>query len=175
MAFCKNCGTEIGNDVKFCPGCGATTDGVQENVYQQQEQAPVMDAAVNTAPYMASDAQQNKVMAVLAYFGILVLVPIFAAKNSPFARFHANQGLVLLIVEVAWGIIYGVINAILTSLLWSLSWELYGFLTAVISILGFISAAVYIALLVLAIMGIVGAVKEQTKPLPVIGKFTLLK
>lgn len=28
----------------------------------------------------AADVQQNKVMAVLSYIGILVLVPIFAAK-----------------------------------------------------------------------------------------------
>ena len=36
------------------------------------------------------DVQNNKVFAILAYIGILVLVPIFAAKESKFARFHAN-------------------------------------------------------------------------------------
>ena len=45
-----------------------------------------------TASYAAADVQNNKVMAVLSYIGILVLIPILAAKESPFARFHANQG-----------------------------------------------------------------------------------
>ena len=42
------------------------------------------------------DVQANKVMAILAYFGLLVFVPLFAAKESRFARFHTNQGLILL-------------------------------------------------------------------------------
>ena len=32
-----------------------------------------------------SDAEENKVFAILAYIGILVLVPILAAPNSKFA------------------------------------------------------------------------------------------
>ena len=39
----------------------------------------------------AEDAEKNKVMGILAYLGILVLVPILAAKDSPFAKYHANQ------------------------------------------------------------------------------------
>jgi hypothetical protein len=38
------------------------------------------------------DAQDNKIMAILAYLGLLFLVPFLAAKESPFARFHTNQG-----------------------------------------------------------------------------------
>ena len=33
------------------------------------------------------DVQANKVMAILAYFGLLVFVPLFAAKESRFARY----------------------------------------------------------------------------------------
>ena len=32
--------------------------------------------------------------------GILCLVPILAAKDSPFAKYHANQGLVLFLLEI---------------------------------------------------------------------------
>ena len=53
-----------------------------------------------TAQFDPQDIASNKVMGVLAYIGILVLIPIFAAKNSPFARFHANQGLILFIAEL---------------------------------------------------------------------------
>ena len=37
------------------------------------------------------DVQTNKVFAILAYIGILVLIPIFAAPKSKFARFQAQS------------------------------------------------------------------------------------
>src|SRR5689334_12413568 len=48
----------------------------------------------------AADIEQNKVYAVLAYIGLLFLVPLFAAPNSKFARYHTNQGIVLFIAAV---------------------------------------------------------------------------
>lgn len=65
-----------------------------------------------TASYAAADVQNNKVMAVLSYIGILVLIPILAAKESPFARFHANQGLILFLCEI----IFAVANMILSAI-----------------------------------------------------------
>ena len=85
-------------------------------------------------------------MAVLAYLGILVLIPLLVepAKNSPFVRFHANQGLILLIV--------GLLSAI--------------------PVLG---CVVGVFCLVLTIMGIINAVNGRMKELPLIGRFRLLK
>src|SRR5580692_8759272 len=42
-----------------------------------------------------ADVAQNKMVATLAYVGPLVIVPLLAAPNSKFARFHANQALAL--------------------------------------------------------------------------------
>ena len=40
-------------------------------------------------------------MGVLSYLGILVFVPLIAGnKQSPYVRFHTNQGLVLFIASV---------------------------------------------------------------------------
>lgn len=111
------------------------------------------------------DVQNNKVFAILAYIGILVLVPIFAAKESKFARFHANQGLGLFICEAAWGIISYIISYLLAV---SFSWAMLG-LWSVISWL------VCIGFLVFAIIGIVYAAQGNTKPLPIFGKFKILK
>ncbi len=111
------------------------------------------------------DVQNNKVFAILAYFGILVLVPIFAAKESKFARFHANQGLVLCIVEVVWYLISYFISL---ALIHSLS---FGFLTLWTGI----SWLVNIGILVFAIIGIVNAAQGSTKPMPLFGKFKILK
>ena len=73
MAFCGKCGQKIEEGIKFCPACGAP---VEVNATQSaQSQQPA-------GGYNQADIEQNKVMAVLAYFGILVLIPIFAAKES---------------------------------------------------------------------------------------------
>ena len=50
------------------------------------------------------DVESNKAMAVLSYLGILVLVPLLGAKNSPFARFHTNQGLILCIATILYSV-----------------------------------------------------------------------
>lgn len=55
--------------------------------------------------FNSEDVQNNKVMGILAYFGILFLIPLLAAKDSQYARFHTNQGIVLFIFSVALNII----------------------------------------------------------------------
>jgi len=102
------------------------------------------------------DAQDNKIMGILAYFGILVLVPILAAKESPFARFHANQGVILCIL---WIILF-----IVREVLWRISWTL-----------GSLCGLLYFAIFVFAIIGIINAAKGEVKELPLIGSFKILK
>lgn len=125
--------------------------------------AGINNTADTTGEYDAQDIQNNKAMAILAYFGPLVLIPLLAAKGSKFARYHSNQGLVLCIVAIAYGIIYG----ILSSTILFISWRLY-FLISIIGLVG-------IVFLVLAILGIVNAANGKVKELPVIGKIKLLK
>ena len=130
-------------------------------------QAPMYNAAQNPA---AADAQNNKAMGIFSYLGILVLIPIFAAKESPFARYHANQGLVLAIIEAAYFIIYIILTGILTALMFT---SVGGFaaMGIVTTLLGLLS----IAFVVFAILGIVNAAKGECKPLPLIGKIKILK
>ena len=97
------------------------------------------------------DVKENKLMAALAYIGILVLIPIFAAKDSKFARFHANQGLVLFIISFIAGAL------------------------ATAKVLGWLFGIVDFVCLILAIVGIVYAVQGKAKELPVIGNIKLLK
>ena len=111
----------------------------------------------------ANDVAQNKVMGILAYIGILFLVPLFAAKNSPYSRFHANQGLVLCLAEVAYGIVYGILSVIL---MWI---PIIGWIT--IALLGLVS----IVFFVFMILGIINACSGEVKPLPIIGGITILK
>lgn len=112
-----------------------------------------------TAEYDPNDIEQNKVMALLAYLSILVLIPIFAAPKSKFARFHVNQGIVLAIAEVIASILAGILTSI----------PFIGWLFGIV--FGLIDLAAFI----LAVLGILNAVNGKAKELPFIGKFRLLK
>ena len=173
MAYCGKCGTKVEDGVKFCPGCGApmeaSTQQAQPNTQTNSQTdysakiSALNETADTTADFDKADIEQNKVMGVLAYLSWLVLIPIFAAKGSKFARFHANQGLVLAITEIAWWIVQG----ILSSVLYSISWRL-GFISTILGL-------VNIVFLVLLVIGIMNAANGRAKELPVIGKFKILK
>ena len=159
MAFCGKCGAQLNDGAKFCPSCGAPTgsEQAQQQTYQQPQQQAYTP--------VQSDAQQNKVMGILAYLSWLVIVPLLAAKESPFARYHTNQGLVLAIVEIAWWILSAILTAIATA-----AYSL-GFL----AVIGVISWILGIVFLVFSILGIVNAAKGEMKPLPIIGGIKILK
>ncbi|MBR6640160.1 MAG: zinc-ribbon domain-containing protein [Muribaculaceae bacterium] len=151
MKYCSNCGNKIEDGVKFCPSCGNSAT------------AGDTPTKSTTGGYDKNDIEQNKAMGVLAYLGILVLIPILAAKESKFARFHANQGLILCIAAI----LYGVAYSVLTSIILAISWRLY----FLVSILGFVG----IVFAVLCVIGIINVVNGQAKELPVIGKYRILR
>ena len=100
----------------------------------------------------ASDVEKNKVFGILAYIGILFLIQLLAAPESKFAKFHANQGCILFILAVAVNVVW-----IVPVLGW---------------IIGFFG---WIAVLVLAVMGIINAAGGTMKKLPLIGDFEIIK
>ena len=159
MAFCGKCGTKFEDGAKFCPACGAPAAAAP----QQPEEPAYTPPVVPGAPEQADikDAQGNKVMAVLAY--IIFLIPLFAAKDSPFARYHTNQGLVLAIAAVAYGIVYSILSTVVLAI----SLRLY----LVVSILGWVG----VVFAVLSVIGIINAVNGRMKPLPIIGGIKILK
>ncbi len=92
--------------------------------------------------------KSENLIAILSYIGILFLIPLLVSKDNTFAKFHAKQGLVLFIAEIA------------TSLI---AW---------IPIIGwFIGVIAWIIWLILSIIGIINVVNGKQVPLPVIGKF----
>jgi len=116
-------------------------------------------------------------MAILAY--ILFFVPLIAGahKTSPFVKYHTNQGTILFIATAIFGVLYSIVTAILAAVFISSAMTLsglgtglgvYGVLTTILSLLWFIPA-------ILCILGIVNAATGKTKPLPIIGKFTIIK
>ncbi len=98
-----------------------------------------------------ADIDSNKTMAGLAY--LIFFLPLIVCPQSKYAKFHANQSLILLIFAIMGNIILGIIP-----------------------IIGWILLPVFALLVfILAIMGLVNGFSGKAKRLPLIGKFDILK
>ncbi len=51
-------------------------------------------------PQGDKDVEENKVLAAISYLWIISLVILLIKKESPFAKFHAKQGLILWIASI---------------------------------------------------------------------------
>lgn len=101
--------------------------------------------------YSSEDIEKNKVIAALAY--LIFFLPLLAAQDSSYARFHANQGLLLFILGFGG-------NSILT----------------IIPILGWIFIPFFsLFVIILAVIGVLNAINGKTKDLPLIGQYRILK
>ena len=165
--FCEKCGKELPEGAKFCEGCGAPVGGAPAKETPKNSFEETVKNLGNTADvtgdFDAADIAKNKVLALFAYIGILFLIPLLAAPNSKFARFHTNQGLVLFITGVIWGVISGIVNLIV------------GGVPVLGSLFSILSALVSLALFILAILGIINARTGKAKELPLVGTFKILK
>ena len=149
---CVSCGKSIDDAATFCDGCGAAQPAAAPGAAPGA--TPFTSAAADADEvFDPADIEKNKVMAGLAY--ILFFLPLVACPESRFGRFHANQGLILLLVSIVGGIVLGIIP-----------------------IIGWIIMPIfYIAVMVLAIMGLVAGLNGQAKKLPLISKlkFKIIK
>jgi uncharacterized membrane protein len=114
----------------------------------------------------AADVEQNKVFAVLSYLPpLLFLVPLLAVRQSKFAMYHCNQGLVLTLAAFVVSIANMILDRILIFI------PFLGLL-----LMSILSLGIFIGIIALVIMGIINAANGVCKPLPVIGnRFTLVK
>ena len=192
MSFCTRCGTRLTDEQDLCPTCGApnrTADSAPAYDDTQPAYTAPEDTAPNhtapgsrpqfsskitdrTAEFDKNDIYKNNVFAVLAYLSWLVLIPILCAKDSAYAKFHANQGLVLTIASTALGVITGIIRGVLGLLVNATG---SGFIAFVVGLIELVLALPSLALGILAIMGIVFAAQGKAKELPFVGKFRILK
>lgn len=65
-----------------------------------------------TENFMQEDILRSKGLSVLSYLGFLFVIPLFMRKRFCFARFHANQGLVLFVAEACIEIVKRIVNTI---------------------------------------------------------------
>jgi len=84
-----------------------------------------------TADYSKEEIENGKLMALLSYIGILALIPYFAEKENKYVRFHAIQGLNLLIINLVVSAASSVVAIVATVLFiipiiwWNLGFLIY--------------------------------------------------
>lgn len=107
------------------------------------------------------DINANKVYGILSYIGFLFVIPLLAAKDSRFAKFHANQGLVVFLAQMIINVASGTVCALLSAIHLGTMAALVAPLVSLVS-------------LALSVIGIINAAQGKAKELPIIGKFHIL-
>ena len=134
----------------------------------------------STSNFEKKDIESGKAMGVLSY--IIPLIPFFAEKKNKFVVYHAKQGMNLLIVSIAYTILY----AILTSVVKVEGNCGYGYLGDFAQSLGITCEVtpwwitwplniIGLGITILVIMGIVYVCQGKAKELPIINKIKIFK
>ena len=187
-SFCTTCGTAVQADAAPGQQQQQYQQQQQQQQYQQQQyqqqtpppgQGPGQQAqgsqqgfdqlgklVQNTADYTKdmdpADIEKNKSMGGLAY--ILFFLPLVSCPESKYGRYHANQGLLCLILWIAGTIV----RQIIASLLYAISWRL-GFLVTIFSLV------IWVPIAAVWILGLLNGFNGKAKDLPIVGNIRIIK
>lgn len=134
---------------------------VQTEVKQEEAKEETTKASPSPKEvFSKEDIEKTKSVAMWAY--VVFFIPLIAesCKNSNYARFHTNQGLILLITSIVGNIAI----SILGSLLWFLFW-----------LWPIVSFAWWVTIVVFVIKSMISVKKGEAKQLPLVGKFKIIK
>jgi uncharacterized membrane protein len=145
MAFCPNCGTEVGG--QFCPKCGTSVSG----------------AAPLGAPAQASSSPMaTNLASALCYFPIIAIIFLLIEpyNKDRTVRFHAWQSIAVAVVLIVVRVVLGAIFAMFMSMSYSMG-ALFGMLLVLFG-LGELILFIFLA---------VKAYQNQRIVLPIVGPF----
>lgn len=102
-----------------------------------------------------ADVERTKVVSALSYLGILFFLPLVVYPDSKYARFHANQSLLCLVLYIALNIVSAVLGWV----------PLVGWL---------IKGVCWIACMLILLYGMIATLQGQAKELPFIGHIRII-
>ena len=97
------------------------------------------------------DIKDRKLYGILAYLGILIIIPFLVARDDTFVKFHLKQGLLILIGSI---FIFFMAN--------------FFFYISILRTIYYVSS---LLIFILIIIGIINVINEEEKELPLIGHF----
>ena len=108
----------------------------------------------------AAPPNNRGVMIVLSYLWLLALIPLLTEKEDKDIQWHAKHGIVLMVAEVAFWIIYNILVSILAVATLGIG-----------CLMGIIAPLIGLAFLVIHIMAIVKGLNGQRLMIPYISDF----
>lgn len=118
----------------------------------------IMDTKDTTNKYKEDDIAKNTAVSIIAYLGILSLIPYFLCKDSKFAMFNAKQGVNLFILEVICALLTNIIK--LFTPWWIARAIIY---------------VVYLIFVLLSLIGVINVLNGKAKELPYVSAFKFIK
>lgn len=112
---------------------------------------------MNETYFDQSDVEQNKTIVLLTailqiFIPILFFLPLVSCQNSAYGKFYANQGLLILLMDVAAGVVL------------------------IIPILGWIVGPIVgLAAFIFAIINAINANSDARKGIPILGNIEIIK
>ena len=135
MAYCSKCGAQLNEGDKACGNCGEPVPGANRQ---------------------ASSSSNDMWMGILAYLGVLSLIPYLVKDQTPFVRAHAVRGINLFLLEV-------------------IAWVAVGVFSWVPVLNDILSTLAGLASFALSLIGIINVANKEDKDLPVLGSIRLIK
>ena len=121
---CPKCNKEVKPKDKFCSSCGEdlkkkksskkTSNINQDEIFNKigDNLEKILDTEDTSKDYTKKDKDDNKGLALLSYIGPLALIPYFYNKGSKYVKYHAIQGMNLLIVWICYVIVSSLLSLI---------------------------------------------------------------
>ena len=120
----------------------------------------------HTKDYNVDDVLMTKAVCIFAYFGLLFFLPLAVYKDSKYGKYHANQGLLLLILSV-------ILSILRFFMILPASVPFFGAVMMVLSdIISFILGSFILGCFV---FGIVNVARNKAVDLPIVGKIRIIK
>lgn len=151
------------------PETAGKSDANGHDTTKNAQEAEQPSAADNAAERPSADGRgeggkpdenTKKLVCCLAYlFGILFFLPLIYAGEDKFAKFHANQSLVVLLIVIVGEVLFGVLAGI----------------PGLGVVFGIVIGVFNLAVLVACIYAILGAAQGEERKIPLIGGIRLLK
>lgn len=189
MKKCPKCNAEVKAKDKFCSACGESLGKEKKkkesNINQDEifnkigdNLEKILDTEDTSKEYTKKDIEDNKGLAILSYIGPLALIPYFKGKDSKYVKYHAVQGMNLLIVWVVFTIFAAILSMIKITKSCDHS-PIFGVVTNCVKVtpwwIKFPIDIIGLCLLIISILGVVYALLGKAKKLPLIDKVNIIK
>jgi len=134
----------------------------------------------STKEFDKKDIESGKGMGILSY--ILPFIPFLAEKKNKFVVYHAKQGMNLLILAIAYSIIYSILTSII-KVEGDCGYGYWGDLAASVGVTCDVTpwwvtlplSLIGLCFTILCVIGIINVCKGRARELPIVNKVKIFK